>query len=103
MSQRPSLAMPMGTSSKRLLSIAAITEAAPARDTSCSPERPPKTTPTRSFRGFSAMNSVVSDPAFPGELLDAHPAYARFCFSRHARHLASRSAISFSAPRSVGR
>src|SRR5262245_57408305 len=66
-SRRPSLPRPMGTSSNRLRSIAAITEAAPASETSCSPERPPKTTPTRSFRGLSAMDPVVSDRAFTGE------------------------------------
>src|SRR5260370_33679407 len=71
MSQRPSLAMPMGTRSKRLRSTAAITDAAPARETSCSPDRPPNTTPTRSFPGVFAMRSVVSDHGFPGrELLE---------------------------------
>src|SRR5215831_7322385 len=48
-SQRPSLAMPMGNTSNRERSMAARTEAALARDTSCSPDRPPKTIPTRSF------------------------------------------------------
>src|SRR5262245_59607087 len=67
MSQRPSLAMPIGTRSNRFRSMAAITEAAPARDTSCSPERPPKTTPTRSFRTLSAIDPVVSDALLPGE------------------------------------
>src|SRR5215470_1121771 len=48
-SQRPSRVMPMGTGSKRSRSMAASTEAALARDTSCSPDSPPKMTPTRSF------------------------------------------------------
>jgi hypothetical protein len=61
-SQRPSRLMPIGTTSKRVGSMAAITEAALASDTSCSPERPPKTTPTRSFPLW-AINSVVSDDA----------------------------------------
>src|SRR5262245_10773573 len=46
--QRPSRAMPMGTTVWPPRSSAAITEVAEASDTSCSPERPPKTTPTRS-------------------------------------------------------
>ena len=48
-SQRPCRVMPMGTGSKRSRSRAASTEAAPASETSCSPDSPPNTTPTRSF------------------------------------------------------
>src|SRR5882724_8985920 len=48
-SQRPSRVIPIGTTSNRAPSMAAITEAALASDTSCSPERPPNTTPTRSL------------------------------------------------------
>src|SRR6266513_3758616 len=47
--QRPSRAMPIGTTTWPFCSSAAITDAAEARETSCSPERPPNTTPTRSF------------------------------------------------------
>src|SRR5205823_5113279 len=48
-SQRPSLVMPIGTTSYLLLSIAPRTDAAERRETSCSPLRPPKRMPTRSF------------------------------------------------------
>src|SRR5438270_3863637 len=48
-SQFPSLVMAMGTTSYLDLSIASITERAERTDTSCSPERPPKITPMRSF------------------------------------------------------
>src|ERR1051326_4166669 len=48
-SQRPSLVMPMGTTSYLSLSIALRTEAAESSETSCSPLRPPNKTPTRSF------------------------------------------------------
>src|SRR6266850_4553640 len=47
--QRPSLVMPIGTTSYLALSIALMTDSADRRDTSCSPERPPKITPTLSF------------------------------------------------------
>ena len=47
--QRPSLVMPMGTTSYLVLSMALKTEAAESNDTSCSPLRPPKRMPTRSF------------------------------------------------------
>ena len=67
------------------------------------PERPPNTTPTRSFRGVSAMGSVVSDPGFRGENSLGSIGHVLFCRSRHARHWARRAAMSFSAPRSVGR
>src|SRR5208282_89981 len=48
-SQRPSFVMPMGTTSYFVLSIAFKTDAADSNDTSCSPLRPPKRMPTRSF------------------------------------------------------
>src|SRR6266481_3369584 len=48
-SQRPSFVMPMGTTSYFVLSTAFTTEAADSNDTSCSPLRPPKRMPTRSF------------------------------------------------------
>ena len=47
--QRPSLVMPMGTTSYLSLSIACRTDAAESSETSCSPLRPPKRTPTRSL------------------------------------------------------
>jgi hypothetical protein len=50
--QRPSRVMPMGTTRWPPRSRAAMTEAAEARDTSCSPERPPKMTPTRRPEGM---------------------------------------------------
>ena len=46
--QRPSRPMPMGTTVWPRCSSAAITDAAEASETSCSPDRPPKITPTRS-------------------------------------------------------
>src|SRR6058998_1097091 len=46
--QRPSRPIPMGTTVWPRRSSAAITEAAEASETSCSPDRPPKITPTRS-------------------------------------------------------
>src|SRR5256712_848188 len=45
--QRPSRAIPIGTTVWPRASSAVMTEAADARETSCSPDRPPKTTPTR--------------------------------------------------------
>src|SRR6202007_3347536 len=48
-SHRPSLVMPMGTTSYFSLSIALTTDAAESNDTSCSPLRPPNRTPTRRF------------------------------------------------------
>src|SRR6266545_166727 len=72
-SQRPSLPMPMGTTSKRERSIAAMTEAAPAKDTSCSPDRPPNTMPTRSFLAPLSMDSVVSNSlGASGKFSEAH-------------------------------
>src|SRR6266446_2034264 len=46
--QRPSRPMPMGTTVWPRCSSAAITDAAEASETLCSPDRPPKITPTRS-------------------------------------------------------
>ena len=48
--QRPSGVMPIGTTSYFSLSRAFMTAVAETRDTSCSPERPPKMIPTRIFR-----------------------------------------------------
>src|SRR5690242_6510377 len=48
-SQRPSLVIPIGTTSYLLLSIALRTDAADSNDTSCSPLRPPNRMPTRNF------------------------------------------------------
>src|SRR5215472_16880567 len=50
--------MPIGTASYLSGSRPRITEAAEARETSCSPERPPKRMPTRS-RFFSGVREVV--------------------------------------------
>lgn len=47
--QAPCLVMPMGTTSYFVRSMALRMEAAERRETSCSPERPPKRIPTRSF------------------------------------------------------
>ena len=94
------VAMPMGTTSKRARSMAASTDAAPARETSCSPDRPPNTTPTRSR--LSAMLWLYQSPrAGPRSLRAALSPGA--CASRHCRQARRRSASSFSAPRSVGR
>ena len=49
LSQRPCLSMAMGTTSYRLRSMALRMEAAESSETSCSPERPPKRMPMRSF------------------------------------------------------
>src|SRR5260370_7842348 len=54
-SQEPSLVIPIGTTSYFSLSRFAITDVADASDTSCSPERPPKTSPTRIFCFFSGI------------------------------------------------
>src|ERR1700679_35853 len=55
----PCLVMPMGTTSYLVLSMAVRMEAAERRETSCSPERPPKRMPTRNFlvAGFFVMDS----------------------------------------------
>src|SRR5580658_8673345 len=55
---RPSFEMPIGTASYFSGSSARITEAADASETSCSPERPPKSTPMR--KRFVAL--IVSPP-----------------------------------------
>src|SRR5580658_2101776 len=53
--QRPSFEIPIGTASYFSGSSARITEAAEASDTSCSPERPPNSTPMRNrFCAFIA-------------------------------------------------
>ena len=52
-SQEPCLVIPIGTTSYLSLSRLAITDVAEANETSCSPERPPKTRPIRNF--FFAM------------------------------------------------
>src|SRR5204862_6353550 len=51
-SQFPSLVIAMGMTSYFDLSIASMTELAERIETSCSPERPPKITPMRSFFGM---------------------------------------------------
>src|SRR5438445_12805664 len=51
-SQFPSLVIAMGTTSYFVRSIASITARAERSETSCSPERPPKITPTRIFFGI---------------------------------------------------
>jgi hypothetical protein len=48
-SQFPSFVIAIGTTSYFVLSIASMTERAERTDTSCSPDRPPKITPMRSF------------------------------------------------------
>src|SRR5579864_6731423 len=57
-SQWPSLVMPMGTASYLSGSRPRITEAAEARETSCSPDRPPKRTPTRNRFLLVVMSRV---------------------------------------------
>src|SRR5207253_3599778 len=59
-SQFPSLVMAMGTTSYLDLSIASITDRAERTDTSCSPERPPKITPMRSFLLICSINLSLS-------------------------------------------
>src|SRR5258708_6197043 len=55
----PCLVMPMGITSYFVRSMALRMEAAERRETSCSPERPPKRMPTRSFffGGFFVMDN----------------------------------------------
>src|SRR5271170_7603198 len=55
----PCLVMPMGITSYLVRSMALRMEAAERRETSCSPERPPKRMPTRNFfvAGFFVMDS----------------------------------------------
>ena len=59
-SQWPSLLMPIGTASYLSGSRPRITEAAEARETSCSPERPPKRMPTRIRFLFSGVTGPIS-------------------------------------------
>src|SRR5262249_8964394 len=58
-SHRPSLVMAIGTISYFEMSIALITDSADRSETSCSPERPPNITPTRS-RVVSLESGVLS-------------------------------------------
>src|ERR1700757_3462788 len=55
--------MPIGTTSNFLRSIALRTEAAESSETSCSPLRPPKRMPTRSFL---AIVLIVAQQEAPG-------------------------------------
>src|SRR4051812_15220019 len=58
---RPSLVMPMGTTSYLCLSIALKTEAAESSEISCSPLRPPKRIPT-------LILSVMNEPGICGNI-----------------------------------
>src|SRR5271156_4049688 len=58
--QRPSFEIPIGTASYFSGSSARITEAAEASETSCSPERPPKSTPMR--KRFCVLITGFSSP-----------------------------------------
>src|SRR5262249_2853944 len=58
-SQRPSLVIPMGTTSYLLRSIAFRTDAAESSETSCSPLRPPKRTPTRIFWAIIGLPAML--------------------------------------------
>src|SRR5882724_2265239 len=66
-SQRPSLVMPIGTTSYFCLSMALRTDAAESRETSCSPLRPPKSIPTLSFFITNTVkeHSAVSNQLSP--------------------------------------
>src|ERR1700704_5092323 len=59
----PCLVMPMGITSYFVRSMALRMEAAERRETSCSPERPPKRMPTRNFffAGFFVVCFLVMD------------------------------------------
>src|ERR1051326_2353324 len=57
--QEPLREIAMGTTSYLLGSRFAITDWAEASETSCSPERPPKTSPTRSFCCACLCVSVI--------------------------------------------
>ncbi len=59
-SQRPFLVIPIGVTSNFSRSIAARTDAAESSETSCSPLRPPKRMPTRSFFAISPSNRPFS-------------------------------------------
>src|SRR6476659_6189450 len=71
-SQRPSLVMPIGTTSYFCLSIALSTDAAESNETSCSPLRPPKRIPTLSFfitntvKEHSAVSNQLSLQSWSG-------------------------------------
>src|SRR6476646_3683846 len=67
-SQWPSLVMPMGTASYLSGSRPRITEAAEARETSCSPERPPKRTPMRN-RFLSGVMEIAGFGVFECQFL----------------------------------
>src|SRR5450759_4235321 len=58
-SQRPLWVMPRGATSYLSRSSAAMIERAEASDTWCSPERPPKITPTRSLRFMCKLSLVT--------------------------------------------
>ena len=63
--QRPSFSMRIGTGSYRLRSRCANTDAADASDTSCSPDRPPYSTPTRRrFTMSEYQQQAGSDQAY---------------------------------------
>src|ERR1700719_5015487 len=57
-SQCPSFVIPIGTASYLSGSIPRITEAADASETSCSPDRPPNSTPTRN-RFLSVFTLII--------------------------------------------
>ena len=74
-SQRPSRVMPIGTISNRSGSIARMMVCAERSETSCSPERPPKTTPTRSFRAMLWLPDLLDlrpqlDAVLPPDVVD---------------------------------
>src|SRR5947207_12190282 len=71
LSQRPSLVIPIGTTSYLVLSIELMMDSADLSDTSCSPERPPKITPILSFfrNSFAPIDLNFHFPAS-----DARPA-----------------------------
>src|SRR5205085_6924076 len=90
--QRPSRPIPMGTTTWPRCSSAEITEAADARETSCSPERPPKITPTRSGAMPRILAGEDRQPlaacAGPGgDLLDESVCHESVVFLRDAEQL----------------
>src|SRR4029077_15688836 len=90
-SQRPSLVIPMGTTSYLLLSMALTTDAAESSDTSCSPLRPPNRTPTRNF--FITFQCGCSG-CFAS---NARPKSSRFQ-RKHGERDSARNRISFPMP-----
>ena len=90
-SQWPSLVIPIGTTSYRVVSIAGEVDAADASDTSCSPERPPKTTPTRKRPGAPPARGGSTAGAFPPCARRAFGALGRFRPPRGSRDAASRA------------